>query len=278
MKTFWIFLLCSAVFIPNVMGCTLPKGEKLVIGCGYKCDFLYKLRLKTSARYLGYPIEVVSMPEQGLENSLSRVDGILIPGGADIDPKYYTDKITPELREYTLKNLNLVKWSKEGAERDPFESALMSRYNTDEKFKKLPLLGICRGMQMMTVSQGIPLYLDIKTETGIKNRHYVFDRIFFEQSDNVISSLYINESVKGFEIHHQGLRVPYWNDHKNEFPNVKVTAYSNNGIVAEAIEFQNRPAIGVQYHPEKSTTSTAAPILKWLLTKSCEYKNSKEIQ
>ncbi len=275
MKRFLVTFSLLAVFIPPVIACTLPVGEKLTIGCTYNCDFFYKLRLNLAARNLGYKINIISLPESDSANhGLDLVDGVLAPGGADIDPKYYMSKVTPELREYTQANLSLVKFTKEGKERDEFEYQLMSTYSQNDKFKKLPMLGICRGMQMMTVTQGIPLYLDLKTEMGIKNRRYVIDRIDLVQSANRISDVYINESIKGFKNHHQGLRVPYWNDHKDEFPNVKVTGYSHDGNIAEVIEYQHRTAIGVQYHPEKSFTSTSAPIMKWLLTRACEYKSS----
>jgi gamma-glutamyl-gamma-aminobutyrate hydrolase PuuD len=275
MKRFLVTFLLSALVIPTVIACTLPPGEQLTIGCSYECDFFYKLRLRLSARHLGYNLKIISLPEiDSSQYGLDKVDGVLVPGGADIDPRFYVDKVTPELRSYTQANLHLVKFTQEGRDRDDFEYELMSTYSQNEKFKKVPLLGICRGMQMMTVAQGMPLYLDIKTELGIKNRRYLFDRIFLEKTDSKIEDVYLNSTFKAFKNHHQGLRVPYWNDHKNEFPHLKVTGFSHNGNIAEVIEYQHRPAIGVQYHPEKSLTSASAPIMKWLLTKACEYKTS----
>src|SRR5690606_15077450 len=100
--------------------------------------------------------------------------------------------------------------------RDPFEYDLVKKYSEDESFKELPMLGICRGLQMMSVAQGLPLYLDIKTELGIKNRKNRFDRIFTEE-DSLISSMY-GKSALGFKIHHQGIRVDYYRDHAEEYP------------------------------------------------------------
>lgn len=272
-KCLSLFLL-SWMVASQLPACELPQKEKLVIGCSYKCDFFYKFRLSNVARHLGYPLQFVELPIMGtLDDSLPKVDGILMPGGADIDPTYYLSQVTPELQAYTKANLKLVNFSSEGRERDPFEYQLVTRYSSEEKFSKIPLLGICRGMQMMTVAQGIPLYLDIKQELGIKNRRYLFDRIVLND-ESQLKSIYGRGEFSAFELHHQGLRVPYYQEHQSKFPQVKVTGFSNQGRIAEVIEYNHRPAIGVQYHPEKSFSNTAVPIFKWFLKKSCEYKNS----
>ena len=258
--------------------CELPKGEVIKVGCSYDCSFFYRFRIIMTAWGLGYSTKFVSLHEKNdMKQAMKEVDAILLPGGADIDPKYYVEEITPELKNYTLKNLNLVKFTEEGKERDPFEYELVKTYSEDESFKDVPMLGICRGLQMMSVAQGIPLYLDIKTELGIKNRIRRFDRIsLLNDADSLIRELYQRKSFKGFKLHHQGIRVPYYEEHQQKFSKTRVTAYSNNRKIAEAIEYTHRPALGVQYHPEKSFTSTSVPVFKWLLTKACEYKNSSK--
>lgn len=260
------FALLVLLFISNgILAC------EITIGCSYKCDFLYRLRLHMAARKLGYKANIVHLKNA---QEMNQVDGVLIPGGADIDPKYYLSSVTPELASYTNSQLHLVKFSEEGRKRDPLEYELLKNYSQDEKYKRLPLLGICRGMQMMTVAQGIPLYLDLKTELNIKNRIHKFDRIMVNEPASLMKSLYGSRPFRGFEIHHQGLRVPYYKEHAAEYPLTKVTAHSNQGLVAEAIEYTHRPALGIQYHPEKSFSHTTFPVFKWFLTKACEYKNS----
>lgn len=272
-----ILTLLLALSTP-VFACKLPPKTKLIIGCTYKCGLPYKFRLNLSAWALGYEIDVVDLRDLGpLEVALTKVDAVVIPGGADINPDYYSDKVTPEMREYLEANRGLANISAESNLRDPYEYAFIRHYIDSKKNADLPLLGICRGMQMMTVGQGMPLYLDIKTELGIKNRRYLFDRIHLEKNSG-LDEIYRNDSFMGFELHHQGFRVPYYLENSSDFPHFKVTAYSNQGRIAEGIEYLNRPAIGVQYHPEKSLTSTAAPIFRWLLTRSCEYKTAKAAQ
>lgn len=256
--------------------CELPQGEVIKIGCSYDCDFFYRFRVTMTAWMMGYKTSFVDLSRRpDMKKAMMEVDAVLVPGGADIDPKYYLEDISPELRDYTKKNLHLVKYSEEGKKRDPYEYNLIKTYSSDEDFKDLPMLGVCRGLQMMSVAQGIPLYLDIKTELGIKNRHNKFDRIKITD-DSLISSIYQPASFLGFKLHHQGIRVPYYEENHRKYPLTRVTAYSNDRRIAEAIEYTHRPALGVQYHPEKSFTGTSTPVFKWLLTKACEYKTSKE--
>lgn len=259
------------------IACELPRGESIKVGCTYDCDFFYRFRLTMTAWGMGYSTKIVNLrSEPDMKKAMSSVDAILLPGGADIDPKYYLDSVTPELQEYTKKNLNLVEWSREGKERDDYEYSLVKAYSSDDTYKDLPLLGVCRGLQMMSVAQGIPLYLDIKTELGIKNRRRLFDRVFLSEENSLLQSVYSYDSFKGFKLHHQGIRVPYYEENVAKYPKTRVTAYSNDRKIAEAIEYTHRPALGVQYHPERSFSGTSVPVFKWFLTKACEYKTGKK--
>jgi putative glutamine amidotransferase len=271
-----VFLGLCLLVSASAFTCELPQNEVIQIGCSSNCDFFYRFRVTMTAWMMGYKTSFTDLSRKtDMKKAMSEVDAILIPGGADIDPKYYLEEVSPELRDYTKKNLHLVKYSDEGKERDPYEYNLIKTYSEDETFKDLPMLGICRGLQIMSVAQGIPLYLDIKTELGIKNRERKFDRIR-PTDDSLISSIYRPESFLGFKLHHQGLRVPYYEENHAKYPRTRVTAYSNDRKIAEAIEYTHRPALGVQYHPEKSFSATSVPVFKWFLNKACEYKTSKE--
>jgi len=273
-KIILIFVLLTS--LPS-FSCELPKEKKLIIGCSYECSFSYRLRLKFAALMKGYSLEIVNYDSaKNVSTWLNEVDAVLIPGGADIHPEYYLDSVTPELAEYTRKNSHLVLYSSEGERRDPVEFEMLKLYSSEEKYAELPLLGICRGMQMMAVSHGVPLYLDLQTETGIKNRYYKFDKINVQQASSLMSSLFGRKKFRGFKLHHQGIRMPYFNYHHDDYPLLKVTATSHEGVIAEALEFTHRKALGVQYHPEKSSPRAARPIFDWFLTKACEYSQLKD--
>ena len=152
----------------------------------------------------------------------------------------------------------------------------MKNYFKDDDNKTLPLLGICRGMQMLAVSQGIPLYVDIKAELGIKNRRYLFDRVYIEDKDSLLKSILRFKSFLGYKFHHQGVRVDYFNRYKSErWPDIDITSYSNNNTIAESLEFKGRPILGTQFHPEIDFWSERKRIFSWLLNESCENKNKK---
>ena len=243
------------------------------IGCTTKCGFMYKLRLKAMARSLGYKIKIIDLSRvEG--DPLSQVDGVLIPGGADIDPVYYQSAVTPELRKYLEEHRSLVKFSEEGKRRDPFEFALLKNYSENPKYAQLPMLGICRGMQMMGVAQGMPLYLDLKTETGIKNRRYLFDSVTANSEASLMHTLFGSRTVRGFKLHHQGIRVPYVREHSEDYKTVRLTAFSHDERIAEALEYVHRPALGVQFHPEMSFAQASRPVFRWFLARACENKKN----
>ena len=77
--------------------------------------------------------------------------------------------------------------------------------------------------------------------------------------------------------HHQGIRVNFYQQNSHQYPNLKIASYSHAGKIAESLEFLNRPALGVQYHPEKAlTVNNGRPIWKWFLNKACEKSNLRQ--
>jgi gamma-glutamyl-gamma-aminobutyrate hydrolase PuuD len=276
MKIKTLVLLMMMIFSFPSMACELPKGEVIRVGCTYDCDFFYRFRIIMTSWMMGYSTEFINLHQASdFKKAMSEVDAVLIPGGADIHPKYYLGSVSEELRDYTEKNLNLFNASKEGQERDPFEFRLVQTYSQDDQFKHLPLLGVCRGLQMMSVTQGIPLYLDIKTELGIQNRYNKLDKIVLDVgNDSLMRSIYSNDSIRAFKFHHQAIRLPYFLENSSKYPNTRLTSFSHNRRIPESIEYTHRPAIGVQYHPEKSFTGTSVPVFKWFLKKACEYKTT----
>ena len=162
-----------------------------------------------------------------------------------------------------------MDYNYEGRKRDPFESSLLKKYFGDKDSVHTPMLGICRGMQMLGVSQGIPLYMDIKKELDIRNRRWTIDRIHVRKPNSTIQSSVDKARFWGVEYHHQGLRLDYFTKHKDRWPNVEVTAVSNGGKIAEALEFSDRPVMGVQFHPEWTFGRVRRGVFSWLLTKAC---------
>ncbi len=237
--------------------------KELVIGCTTKCDMFFRLAFRRVSP-AGLRIRLIDLSAE-LETDMSKLDGVIIPGGADIDPNYYIGNVEPELAAHIRSLDHLVKYSAEGRRRDPYEFNFLKKYFNDPSTKNLPVLGICRGMQVLAVSQGIPLYIDIKTELGIRNRRYVYDRIHIEPETSLMDELFEITQFRAFKRHHQGIRVNYFNDHSDLWPHLKLTSFSNRGLIAESLEFSNRPVLGVQFHPENDFGFERKILFNWLI-------------
>lgn len=102
----------------------------------------------------GIPVLLPIMPKDDAEEILSNIDGVLFPGGADVDPQRYGERpheklnyVDPRLDEMEL---NIAKLSLE---------------------RRLPILGICRGCQLVNVAAGGTLVQDIPSQVGGAMKH-----------------------------------------------------------------------------------------------------------
>ncbi len=253
----FLILWASAFFQAEASSqkCVPKNNRKLVIGHSYDLNWWMRNRLHTSALVLGYEIEFFDLRTQAsVADALLKVDAVVVPGGADIHPKLYSS----EAQFYVS--------TPEGPGRDEFELKTFQTYLSDARFSSLPLLGICRGMQMMAVAQGVPLVQDLKEELGIKNRYYRFDQVDVPKASSVMSELFPEGKALGFKIHHQNPKRSVLDTLKDK---VKVTATSMDQQIVEAIELIERPAIGVQFHPEQSFPTVKHSIFRWLLDGAC---------
>lgn len=169
-----------------------------------------------------------------LSEFINLCDGFLISGGPDVDGKHYGEGNMPcngdisPLRDFA--ELYLIKQAIE---------------------KDLPLLGICRGIQVMNVAMGGTLYQDIYTQNKEKSllqhsQHaptgYPTHDILIESQSWVWKSFQKKETGRVNTFHHQAV--------KDLGAGFEVTARATDGII-EAIERKNsRFSVGVQWHPE----------------------------
>lgn len=255
--------------------CKMSNEDVLQIACTYQCNKWVLKGLHRQAKRNGYKIKVTNIFNQSID--LKQFDGYILPGGADINPSYYINEvIEPALRDLIRQQDYLVNYTVEGKERDPYEYNFLKKYFSDEKLKSTPVLGICRGMQMLTVSQGIPLYIDIKTEFGIRNRIWAVDKIKVNSKDSLIAKTVGRKSFRGVELHHQGLRLDYFRRNQEMWPHLQVTGTSNRDRIAEVLEFSNRPVLGVQFHPEYTFGKVRRSLFNWILRSSCENHNQNK--
>jgi len=181
----------------------------------------------------GVPVLIPSMiAEDGWDALYSRLDGILFSGGGDIALEHFSGDPHPRIDDVE-------------PERDSVELKLLNAAASDGK----PMLGICRGCQVMNVAFGGTLYTHIPDQLpnaldhaypGNK-RMVLVHEVKLEEGTH-IAEVMGEPIVKVNSLHHQGL--------KDIAPSLRVTGRAPDGLV-EAVELPDHPfAIAVQWHPE----------------------------
>ncbi len=179
--------------------------------------------------------------------ALADLDGILFSGGNDIDLALYPNP--PDLGGESAADVMTRHRMKPEPERDSYEIPLiLAALERD-----LPLLGICRGVQLLNVALGGRLILDIPLETQTRITHRS------EDAEAPVHTIDIQEGTLLHDIlprhhyrevnsrHHQAVRI-------DEAFTARVAAVSPEDGLVEAIEVPHRRwAIGVQWHPEHRT-------------------------
>ncbi len=168
---------------------------------------------------------------------LDLIDGLLLAGGADMDPATYGAEPHPE----TIGSV---------PERDAFELALANRAME----RDLPFLGICRGMQVMNVARGGTLTQHLPEDYGHGDHRRSLGT--FDNADHDVrlapgslAERIAREEVHGTKSHHhQGV--------ERIGDGLEVTGWATLDELPEAIEVPgNRFTLGVQWHPEADETS-----------------------
>jgi len=193
------------------------------------------------ARYLSskgvMPILIPDLPEEGLKQFLSEMDGFVFQGGADIASKTY--------KEDAIEN---GRWPGDPY-RDQYELKIM-----DYAFKNhKPILAICRGFQLANVYFGGSLYQDLKilTKTEVDHRSAeLYDKIYHPitcTKDSLLKEIYQEDTLIVNSVHHQGIKVLG--------KDLVVDAISPDDELVEAFHYKNIKdsyVVGVQWHPEFS--------------------------
>jgi len=182
----------------------------------------------------GCPVMIPNeYPPERLENLRGVLQGVLMSGGGDIDPALYQVESDPYAE-------NIVK------ERDVLEKALVDlAVRTD-----WPLLGICRGLQMLNTALGGTLYTDISRQYATHITHNQPDdmppgQLIHEvtiEPASLLGSVVSSSVVRVNSRHHQAV--------KEIAARLQMTARASDGLI-EGIEHPGlRFCLGVQWHPE----------------------------
>lgn len=162
--------------------------------------------------------------------------GLVLSGGEDIDPALYGEEPSPQL--------GTVNPQRDLSERAALDAAVR---------REIPVLGICRGHQLLNVYFGGTLCQDIPTEMGTAFTHVQITpwgshhhEVTVEPGSRLAEAVG-RERLQINSYHHQAIR--------EVAPGLVVTARAEDGLI-EAVESRDHPwIVGVQWHPERHEAS-----------------------
>ena len=197
-----------------------------------------------------------------LINTLDKLDGILLTGGADINPLFLGEEPIQELHGINPR-------------RDRQE-LLLTRLAAD---RQIPILGICRGIQTMNAALGGPLYQDIHSQmegTRIKHdqnldRCYASHTVAIEK-DTLLHRLFKADTIAVNSFHHQAIKEPA--------PGFRVCARATDGVIEAMESTEYKSMLGVQWHPEcfiLKGDEGMMPLFQWLVQEATSFKEAKRM-
>jgi len=183
----------------------------------------------------GAPVLIpLNLDEGALRAIYEQLDGLLLAGGEDLHPKHYGEAVHE-------------KCGQSDEARDAVELTLAGWALAEG----LPILAICRGIQVLNVATGGTLYQDIASQVpgSLKHdcwpdyaRNYLAHQVTVN-GDSRLAAIMGQSRVGVNSTHHQAV--------KDLAPSFRVVSRATDGLI-EAIEGHDHPfALGVQWHPEE---------------------------
>jgi len=185
----------------------------------------------------GIPFPLVLHPDAAaVEEYVENIDGLLLTGGKDIDPFYYGQEPIPGVGVFD-------------AVRDAWELALFSAAMD----RRIPILGICRGHQLINVAMGGTLCQDLQTQRSGMNEHspkeFPVDRLYHSVTlaeGSVLHRIFTTRTIRTNSFHHQAV--------DRLAQGLIASAFAPDGLI-EGFESRDnsRFVMGIQFHPESLT-------------------------
>ena len=235
MKNILIINLLAIIFI--FLACHKTPEQQFINSSTVIVSKIYKKSISNWLRNTDSNLNIIQVYGiknfDSLQQILSKADGIIISGGEDVNPYFYHQKDTANLVETT----------------NPYRDSLeifMINYALQHK---VPLLGICRGHQIINVALGGTLIMDIPTYLGTASMHRKngkhTDHLIYIVKDLPFSNCHIPDSGLIYSSHHQAVG--------NLAKGLDVFAIAKDSII-EGFYYTDTTKmpflLGVQWHPE----------------------------
>lgn len=244
-----------------------PAQQRPLIGisCGHsgRSSSVNLTYTESVIRAGGVPLMIpVTTDSLTMRHLMKRLDGIILSGGEDIHPSYYNEAPLPEL-------------GRVDSIRDIYDMALIRMAHDFN----VPMLGICRGEQLINVALGGSLYQDIPSQCPgsdilhqQKESSYVGTHRILIEPDSQLGQMMGHTEWTTNSHHHQAV--------KAIAPSLRITARTADGIVEGFESNQGYPIWGVQFHPEALTLggdTVAHRIIRHLVAQADFYRQAKAI-
>lgn len=184
-------------------------------------------RAYSSAIYIAGGLPFIA-PEVAASELGEICDGLLLTGGADVEPELYGEE---QLNDTVHTD----------PERTAYEKQLAEIFLAQNK----PILTICRGVQVLNCIMGGDVYQDLVEQYGVVHMNRLIRHNVTAEKGSILCNIF-GERFRTNSTHHEAIR--------KLAPGFKVTARSDEGII-EAVEHETRPIFGTQFHPERLTGS-----------------------
>lgn len=225
---------------------------------GYKRSYVNDDYVKSVISAGGIPLILpLNTNEEIIKAQLSMIDGLILSGGYDVNPLL--------LGEEPHKLLGMTM-----SDRDTFD-ALLIKHALD---MQLPILGICRGCQILTATCGGTLYQDCSLSEGSYIKHSqghtpaAPSHTVTIAKDSALYSIFGEQTIVN-SFHHMSI--------KDVAPGFKVTAVAKDGIIEAIEKIDGSFALATQWHPEMMavTSDDMLKLFKLLISK-CKNKGSSQ--
>jgi putative glutamine amidotransferase len=215
--------------MPPLIGLTTYREQAAWGVWDQPADLLPTMYADAIVRAGGVPVLLppASDDPDAAASVIARIDGLVVTGGADVDPHQYGEQPHPRT----------TSWR---PDRDAWELSLL----TSAAAANLPTLGVCRGMQVMAVAAGGTL--DQHTPDLVGHEEHspggdVFGEVGVSTSESSVLASILGSEVTVHCHHHQSVR---------SHPGYEAVARAGDGTL-EAMEAEGkRFCLAVQWHPE----------------------------